>query len=222
LILDEDDARDLERICTALGKPLLFVFPQLVLKLLKYRKCLSRPNGDTRSAQSSEQWNSLLLATSAPHRCDIELFLPISARMLNYILKDLPIRWETATRTIMEVHQIDSLERITLMPGAYITQEAEPLDWGLYYRQERSGPGLKLDLDIGMTADIAMRETLEAIFEMIMFPRPTPLVEPVQRYQPGLSYGQRWELRISGCSVGAYHLILELVSFVSSAVNTES
>jgi hypothetical protein len=220
LILDEDDARDLERVRAALGRSLLFVFPRLVLKLLKYRKCLGRPNDNMRSAQPGEQWNSLHLVTSAPHRCDIELSLPISARMLNYILKDLPIRWETATRTIMEVHQIDSLERITLMPGAYITQEAEPLDWGLYYRQERSGPGLELELNIGMTADIATRETLEAIFEMIMFPRPTPLVEPAQRYLPGIFYGQQWELRISGCSVGAYHLILELVSFTSSAMKT--
>lgn len=174
------------------------------------------------AVQPSAEQTSLILTASAPHRCDVELYLPISARMLNYILKDLPIRWETATRTIMAVHQIGSLEKITLVPGAYITQDPETLDLGLYYRHQRNGPGLQLELNIGMTADGGTRETLEAIFEMMMMPGRAPLVEPVQHIQPGLSHGQQWELSISGCSLEAYHLILELVSSTKSASVTEA
>lgn len=171
------------------------LFPRLILWVHKSRLIIAR------------QEDGLALAKDQYHGCNLEIYGPVTARMFNYILKDLPIRWETPVRTLMEVHSFDLVKSITFHKGGRILQDSEALPRDAYYRQERARSCLEVIWDSTMTSDEETKQTLRAVLELLKHPNCTP-VPP----KPGQGTSEtKRSVKFSQCNVNVYDILIDMV-----------
>jgi hypothetical protein len=124
--------------------------------------------------------------------------------MYNYVLKDLPVRWETAVRMAMQVKPFDLVQSISFEEGARILQSDE-LTAEMWYRQEQTGDSLQVTLDPTMTSDPRTRETLAVVFESLKYPGLAPVVDK------NYSKISEWSIEFSKCNLEVYGTILDMV-----------
>lgn len=201
LIADEDDARHLRSLLRAFpGKrPMRSLFPNLVLWVQKSRLIMARQ--DDRLVLGHRQW----------HECNLEIFGPVTARMFSHILKDLPIRWETPVRTLMEVQSIDLVESITFHKGAKIFQDSEVLPQNAYYRQERRGACLEVILDPTMPSDEDTKQSLRIVLDSLKPPEGSQVLPNTEEY-----WSPSWTVKFSRCNMDIYGVLIDMVCIPDS------